>query len=117
MRGLQEIDIAGIVDGADRRFPAIFRRADIMAGGLRRFQEDVRALGLFRALRHLAPEDESPWVVAFLLRGVEDGNGHQAAFSTPHQSAMNSATDCVTLRIDSMLTRSSKPWISVDFGP
>ena len=117
MRGLQEIDIAVIVDGADRRFSAIFRRADIMAGGLRRFQEDPGALGLFRALRHLAPEDEGPRVVAFLLRGIEDGNGHQAAFSTPHQSAMNSATDCVTLRIDSMLTRSSKPWISVDFGP
>jgi hypothetical protein len=37
--------------------------------------------------------------------------------SSPHHSAMNSAVAWVILRTDSKFTRSSKPWMSSDFGP
>lgn len=37
--------------------------------------------------------------------------------SMPHHSAMKSAMDFVHLRTDSMLTRSSNPWMSSETGP
>jgi hypothetical protein len=64
--------------------------------------------------RRISPPGVSPSWQKYQQKPVETAN---QAFCRPHHSAMNSAVDWVILRIDSMFTRSSKPWTSSDCGP
>jgi hypothetical protein len=62
-------------------------------------------------------EEPSQVLRVLAERASSDVRLYLAAFSTPHQSAMNSAIAVVMRRSDAMLTRSSKPWMFSLIGP